>query len=269
MDMKTNVENRVKWIKDILESTGARGIIYGNSGGKDCTLVGALCRMATENVLGVIMPCQSSANYGSDRTDAIAAGERFGIRQIEVDLTAVKEALVAAMGEHLEPADAADGAVRSALININPRLRMTTLYALGQARGYLVAGTGNLCEATVGYFTKWGDGAYDFDPIADMTVPEVYDMLRYLGAPANIVEKAPSAGLYPGQTDEVELGVTLCGHLGVPQRRGAFGKHAPPHRGDGRAHGAQEKASAAIRGQRVIGRSQLARSVRRARVRIE
>lgn len=210
MDMKTNVENRVKWIKDILESTGARGIIYGNSGGKDCTLVGALCRMATENVLGVIMPCQSSANYGSDRTDAIAAGERFGIRQIEVDLTAVKEALVAAMGEQLEPADAADGAVRSALININPRLRMTTLYALGQARGYLVAGTGNLCEATVGYFTKWGDGAYDFDPIADMTVPEVYDMLRYLGAPANIVEKAPSAGLYPGQTDEVELGVTYA-----------------------------------------------------------
>ena len=164
MDMKTNVENRVKWIKDILESTGARGIIYGNSGGKDCTLVGALCRMATENVLGVIMPCQSSANYGSDRTDAIAAGERFGIRQIEVDLTAVKEALVAAMGEHLEPADAADGAVRSALININPRLRMTTLYALGQARGYLVAGTGNLCDA----------------------------------------------GLYPGQTDEVELGVTYA-----------------------------------------------------------
>ena len=75
MDMKTSVENRVKWIKGILESTGARGIIYGNSGGKDCTLVGALCRMATENVLGVIMPCQSSANYGSDRTDAIAAGE--------------------------------------------------------------------------------------------------------------------------------------------------------------------------------------------------
>lgn len=62
----------------------------------------------------------------------------------------------------------------------------------------------------MGYFTKWGDGAYDFDPIADMTVPEVYDMLRYLGAPANIVEKAPSAGLYPGQTDEVELGVTYA-----------------------------------------------------------
>lgn len=227
MDIKSSIEDRVRWIKGILESTGARGIIYGNSGGKDCTLVGALCRMATENVLGVIMPCQSSANYGSDRDDAIAAGERFGIEQTEVDLTAVKEALVAAMGDKLAPADTPAGAERSALININPRLRMTTLYAMGQARGYLVAGTGNLCEYTVGYFTKWGDGAYDFNPIADLTVSEIYEMLEYLGAPANIIGKAPSAGLYPGQTDEAELGVTYAdieayvrgGELSVSMRR--------------------------------------------------
>lgn len=210
MDIKTNVEKRVQWIKDILASSGARGIVYGNSGGKDCTLTGALCRMATENVLGVIMPCQSSSNYGSDRDDALAAGEKFGIAQIEVDLTAVKESLVAALGGELTPEGASDGAERSALININPRLRMTTLYALAQARGYLVAGTGNLCEATVGYFTKWGDGAYDFNPIADLTVPEIYDILRYLGAPEHIIDKAPSAGLYQGQTDETELGVTYA-----------------------------------------------------------
>lgn len=210
MDIKTNVEKRVQWIKDILASSGARGIVYGNSGGKDCTLTGALCRMATENVLGVIMPCQSSSNYGSDRDDALAAGEKFGIAQIEVDLTAVKESLVAALGGELAPEGAPDGAERSALININPRLRMTTLYALAQARGYLVAGTGNLCEATVGYFTKWGDGAYDFNPIADLTVPEIYDILRYLGAPEHIIDKAPSAGLYQGQTDETELGVTYA-----------------------------------------------------------
>ena len=227
MDIKTNVEKRVQWIKDILASSGARGIVYGNSGGKDCTLTGALCRMATENVLGVIMPCQSSSNYGSDRDDALAAGEKFGIAQIEVDLTAVKESLVAALGGELAPEDAPDGAERSALININPRLRMTTLYALAQARGYLVAGTGNLCEATVGYFTKWGDGAYDFNPIADLTVPEIYDILRYLGAPEHIIDKAPSAGLYQGQTDETELGVTYAdihaylrgGELGESMRR--------------------------------------------------
>ena len=87
---------------------------------------------------------------------------------------------------------------------------MITLYALAQSRGYLVAGTGNLCEATVGYFTKWGDGAYDLNPIADLTVPEVYEILEYLGAPRNIIEKAPSAGLYQGQTDESELGVSYA-----------------------------------------------------------
>ena len=121
MDISTNVENRVKWIKEVLESSGARGIIYGNSGGKDCTLVGALCRMATPNVLGVIMPCQSSANYGSDRDDALAAGRHFGIAQTEVDLTAVKESLVAALGDGLAAGEE-NGAARSALININPRL---------------------------------------------------------------------------------------------------------------------------------------------------
>lgn len=210
MDVENTVKERVEWIKNVLVRTGARGIIYGNSGGKDCTLVGALCRMATENVLGVIMPCQSSVNFGSDREDALAAGKKFGIEQVEVDLTSVKESLVAALGDKFFPEGASEGAKRSALININPRLRMTTLYAMGQARGYLVAGTGNLCEATVGYFTKWGDGAYDFNPIADLTVPEVYEILRFLDAPRNIVDKAPSAGLYQGQTDESELGVTYA-----------------------------------------------------------
>lgn len=207
MDVKTSVDERVEWIKKLLISTGAKGIIYGNSGGKDCTLVGALCKMATDSVLGVIMPCQSSQNYGSDRDDALAAGERFDIEQIEIDLSDTKSSLLAAIGSQFEKDSASAANVKTAGININPRLRMTTLYALGQARGYLVAGTGNLDEATLGYFTKWGDGAYDFNPIADLTVGEIYEHLRYLGAPENIVSKAPSAGLYQGQTDEDELGI--------------------------------------------------------------
>ena len=180
MDVVSSIEKRVQWIRDLLAKTGAKGIIYGNSGGKDCTLVGALCKIATPNVLGVIMPCQSSQNYGSDRDDALRAGEHFGIEQIEIDLSATKQALLDAFGE---------------------------LYALGQARGYLVAGTGNLDEATLGYFTKWGDGAHDFNPIADLTVGEIYEHLRYLGAPETIIVKAPSAGLYQGQTDEQEMGI--------------------------------------------------------------
>lgn len=208
MDIEKTINQRVDWIKKVLIDSGAKGIIYGNSGGKDCTLVSALCKRATDNVLGVIMPCQSSVNYGSDRDDALAAGKAFGIEQTEVDLTKSKQALLDALDDEMEKNNASDYNVEMALININPRLRMLVLYALGQSRGYLVAGTGNLCESTMGYFTKWGDGAYDFNPIADLTVEEIYEILRYLDAPINIIKKAPSAGLYEGQTDEKELGIT-------------------------------------------------------------
>ncbi|MBQ9276709.1 MAG: NAD(+) synthase [Clostridia bacterium] len=210
MNIPQTIQDRVEWIKNLLATTGAKGIIYGNSGGKDCTLVGALARLATKNVLGVIMPCQSSQNYGSDMQDAFAAGERFDIPQIVVDLTKVKEDFLSALGDELTKDAAGEHSVKMAGVNINPRLRMTTLYALGQARGYLVAGTGNLDESTLGYFTKWGDGAYDFNPISDLNVEEIYACLRYLNAPENIVSKAPSAGLYPGQTDEQELGISYA-----------------------------------------------------------
>ena len=85
---------------------------------------------------------------------------------------------------------------------------MTTLYAIGQAEGRLVAGTGNRSEAYMGYYTKWGDGAHDFNPISDLTATEIFAFLEYLKAPRSIIDKAPSAGLFDGQTDEDEMGVT-------------------------------------------------------------
>ena len=97
-----------------------------------------------------------------------------------------------------------------ALTNIAPRLRMTTLYTIAAAENRLVAGTGNRSEIYMGYFTKWGDGASDFNPIADLCATEVLAFLRFLNAPASIVEKAPSAGLFDGQTDEDEMGVSYA-----------------------------------------------------------
>ena len=94
--------------------------------------------------------------------------------------------------------------------NIAPRLRMLTLYTIGAAEGRLVAGTGNRSEAYMGYFTKWGDGAYDLSPIADLTVGEIYEFLEHLGAPRSVIEKAPSAGLFEGQTDEAEMGLSYA-----------------------------------------------------------
>ena len=87
---------------------------------------------------------------------------------------------------------------------------MLTLYAVAAAENRLVAGTGNKSEAYVGNFTKWGDGAHDFNPIADLTVTEIYEFLRYLDAPKCVIEKAPSAALFDGQTDETEMGVTYA-----------------------------------------------------------
>jgi len=97
-----------------------------------------------------------------------------------------------------------------ALTNLAPRLRMTSLYAVAAAEGLLVAGTGNRSEIYMGYFTKWGDGACDFNPISDLTATEVFEFLDYLGAPRCIIDKAPSAGLYEGQTDEQDMGVSYA-----------------------------------------------------------
>ncbi len=202
-DLETEIRERVAFIKKVLEEAHADGIIYGNSGGKDCTLVGALCKMACENTVGVIMPCSSGRNYGSDRDDALLAAEHFGIEQRTVDLTPVREALLSSLDGVTTPNAAA-------LTNIAPRLRMTTLYTIGAAENRLVAGTGNRCEIFMGYFTKWGDGGSDFNPIADLTVEEVYALLSYLGAPESIIKKAPSAGLFEGQTDEADMGVTYA-----------------------------------------------------------
>lgn len=200
-DWQQEALKRVEFIRKYLVEARADGIVFGNSGGKDCALVGILSKMATDNVLGVIMPCSSKINYGSDRSDAVKLSEKFGIPYIEVDLTKAKEALAESVGKSFE-------VKRAAEINIAPRLRMTTLYAVAQSKNYLVAGTGNASERYMGYFTKWGDGAFDFDAIADLTVTEIFEFLRYLGAPESIIEKAPSAGLFEGQTDEKEMGVS-------------------------------------------------------------
>lgn len=195
------IDKRVKYIKDILKESGASGIVFGNSGGKDCALVGILCKLACEDTVAVMMPCESKRNYEEDIEDGEALAEAFGIDNRLVDLTASKMAMVSASENvtKLTP---------TAISNIAPRLRMTTLYLIGQSENRLVAGTGNASERYMGYFTKWGDGAYDFNPISDLTATEIYPLLTYLKAPENIIKKVPSAGLFEGQTDEKEMGVS-------------------------------------------------------------
>ena len=202
-DYQAEFDARVAYIRNKLSEAHADGIIFGNSGGKDSALVGILCKAACDNTVGVIMPCSSKRNYGEDAEDGRALAGQFGIETRVVDLTPVREA-------ELKALEGAAVLNDMALTNIAPRLRMTTLYAIGAAENRLVAGTGNRSETYMGYFTKWGDGASDFNPIADLCATEVFAFLRFLNAPASIVEKAPSAGLFEGQTDEAEMGVTYA-----------------------------------------------------------
>lgn len=202
-DYKEEFENRVAFIQKVLSESGATGIVFGNSGGKDSALVGILCKVACENTVGVILPCSSKRNYSEDAEDAKTVADQYGIETRTVDLSEVRTETI----NSLQPITKLN---QVALVNIAPRLRMMALYAIAASENRLVAGTGNRSEGYVGYFTKWGDGAHDFNPISDLTVTEVYEFLRYLSAPACVIEKAPSAALFDGQTDESEMGVSYA-----------------------------------------------------------
>ena len=196
-------EKRIAFIRQAVADAHAVGIIFVNSGGNDSALVGILCKMACENTEGVILPCSSKRNFTIDKDDGMAVADQFGIKTRVVDLTAQKELAMENLSQVATLSQAAIG-------NIAPRLRMMTLYAIGASENRLVAGTGNASEYYMGYFTKWGDGAYDLNPIADLTATEIFAFLRYLNAPEAVITKAPSAGLFEGQTDEEDMGVTYA-----------------------------------------------------------
>lgn len=198
--LEKEAENAIKWIKDYVENTGAKGILIGNSGGKDSATVLAMAVKAIgkENVLAVSMPCNS---VNSDFEDASLVAKTFGVRFIKVDLTNTYAEFEKEINSNLN-----QEMTREAKINAKPRLRMTTLYGIAQTLNYLVIGTGNLCEAMVGYTTKWGDNSSDFNPIGNFTVEEVLEIGKILGVPEKILKKAPNDGL-GGQTDEEKMGI--------------------------------------------------------------
>ncbi|MBO5476769.1 MAG: NAD(+) synthase [Clostridia bacterium] len=194
-------DNAINWIKEYVEKAGAKGVVIGNSGGKDSAVVIAMASKAlgADKVLTVSMPCQSIA---TDFDDAKLVADTFNTRFIKIDLTETFEIMMNEVNRALEDTQVS---VESC-VNVKPRLRMTTLYSIAQTYGYLVLGTGNLCEAMVGYTTKWGDSASDFNPIGNFTVDEVLAIGAYLGVPEKILKKAPADGLGK-QTDEEKMGI--------------------------------------------------------------
>ena len=138
-DYKLELEKRVEFIRNLLKESGAKGIIFGNSGGKDSALVSIICKKACDNTVGVQMPCFSKRNFGEDLDDALAVAEQFDIETRTVNLTDVREVLLGAIGDE-------ENMSTLALANIAPRLRMTTLYTIAANENRLVAGTGNRSE---------------------------------------------------------------------------------------------------------------------------
>ncbi|NLY51167.1 MAG: NAD(+) synthase [Firmicutes bacterium] len=201
MDTAELTMRLVTWLKEKVAEAGAKGVVFGLSGGIDSAVVAGLAKRAFPDMaMGVIMPCHS---LSEDAEHARLVAERFKLPVQEVVLDATYDALVGA----LKVANLGEPKVL-ALANIKPRLRMTTLYYIAAQNNYLVLGSTNKSEWTIGYFTKHADSGVDLLPIVGLVKEQVRELARYLGVPQVIIEKPPSAGLWEGQTDENEMGLT-------------------------------------------------------------
>jgi NAD+ synthase len=198
----------VSWLRERAADAGARGFVFGLSGGIDSAVVARLCQLAAPSrVLGVLLPCYSNSQ---DEEDARLLANTFHIPTARVDLGATFDSLteslhhaIKGLPSHVPVVDIKQQVPEA---NVKPRLRMTALYFIANSMNYLVAGTGNRSEITLGYYTKYGDGGVDLLPIGQLLKSEVRALARELGVPAPIIEKPPTAGLWVGQTDEAEMG---------------------------------------------------------------
>ncbi len=193
------VERITQWIRERVNEARAQGLVFGMSGGIDSSVVAVLAKRACgKNVLGLVMPCYSNPE---DLRDAQVVAEAFDIPYRVIPLEKPFDAFLTVLGETHNPR-----ALPQA--NLKPRLRMCTLYFFANALNYLVCGSSNRSELAIGYFTKYGDGGVDIAPLAHLTKQEVREIAALLGIPERIISKPPSAGLWPGQTDEDEMGLT-------------------------------------------------------------
>jgi len=202
MNLEQLADKLVLWIRDKVLAAECKGVVLGLSGGMDSSVVAVLCHRAfPRNTLAVIMPCYSNKE---DIKHAQVVAKKFSISTRTVVLDGVFDALLKVLpDDKIEP-----NVSRLAKANIKARLRMLTLYYFANRLKYMVVGSGNRDELSLGYFTKYGDGGVDIQPLGNMLKGQVRELARFLGIPQPIIEKPPSAGLWEGQTDEEELGLS-------------------------------------------------------------
>ncbi len=200
-DAKDAVNETVKWIQNFFEENGRNcNAVIGISGGKDSSIAAALCvkALGAQRVIGVLMPCGEQADIDA----AKLLVDHLGIKHYTINIKDARDGLMKNMPKDLEISNQTQ-------INVSPRIRMTTLYAVSQSLNGRVVNTCNLSEDWVGYSTRYGDAAGDFSPLSDFTVTELKKMGHELGLPYELVEKVPSDGLC-GKTDEDNLGFTYA-----------------------------------------------------------
>lgn len=200
MNLAQYLAQIINFLQNEVKKANAKGVIVGLSGGIDSAVVALLMKKAfPKNHLCVILPCQSDV---LDMEYAQKLVNTHNLISQVIDLTTTFNNLT------LQLTSLITTKKQLVLGNIKARLRMTTLYALAQNHDYLVVGTDNADEWHIGYFTKYGDGAADLLPIVHLLKQDVVLLAKLLGVNPEIITRVPTAGLFPGQTDEMEMGVT-------------------------------------------------------------
>ncbi len=199
IDLEKTKNNITEFVQNKVSEANADGLVVGLSGGIDSTVAAFLACEAVgkENVFGVVLP--STTTPTEDKLHGTTIAQLLGINYKEMAIDSI-------LNEFLSVAQLEEDIL--AIGNLKARIRMSIIYFYANSKNYLVCGTGNKSEISIGYFTKHGDGACDIEPIGDLYKTDVYELAKYLEVPQEIIDKPPRAGLWNNQTDEDEIGMT-------------------------------------------------------------
>lgn len=215
IDPEAEIAKRVGFLKEYVKKAGASGLLIAISGGVDSAVAAGLCKRATDELtaesgkeymtLGVFQP------YGQqeDIAHSYAVAEAFDLKyKAETNIEEAVDEISLETEHAFKSLGMSRHISRGGKGNVKARTRMVVQYALAFDLNLLVVGTDHASEALTGFYTKWGDGAVDITPLSSLNKRQVRQVARALGVPAAVVDKAPTAGLWAGQTDEAELGVS-------------------------------------------------------------